>query len=187
MWWLVDNANVWYLLFGIVALGFAAAWWIERRHKYLLGVAVAAGFILGLWLLSKVVITDRGRLQMNLREMAAAVESGRPEALLQHFAQDFRYDNADRAEVARLVTDNAQRYKVGQVHLWNLSVEDVNRAKGSAKISFGVTVRDTAGAELFMGMCETTFGLEADRWKLRKAEFFNIAGDKTPRHIPLRH
>ena len=69
MSWLVDNANLWYVLFGMAALGTGAAWWLRRETKYLVGVTIAVGVILLLWLLTRLVVTDRQQLELNISQL----------------------------------------------------------------------------------------------------------------------
>ena len=59
LWWLVDYAKTVYFLLGIAALVLIALWWMNRRAKYLLALAIPLGLIALTWLLALFVVTDQ--------------------------------------------------------------------------------------------------------------------------------
>src|ERR1700683_3671021 len=108
---LVDNATLWYVLFGMSGLAFGAAWWGHRRPKLLLGVAAAVALIALLWLLTRMIVTDRQQLHRNVLAMADAVVEGKSDVLLKYFANDFEFQGRKRKELADGVTRAAKLHQ----------------------------------------------------------------------------
>ncbi|MCI0380988.1 MAG: hypothetical protein L0215_25670 [Gemmataceae bacterium] len=171
LWWLVDNAKISFLFLGIVALCFGVAFWLNKRVKYLGGVAAAVVAIAFVWMLTRIVVTDRIQLELNLHAMAEAVVAGKTSDLLEHFAKDFEFRSYDRASAAKYAVDIAARYKVGQVRFWSVDVEEVSREKKLATVGFNLTVFDNQGAVLHVDEVQCRFVLENDKWKLQQAKF----------------
>ncbi|MCI0639434.1 MAG: hypothetical protein L0Y72_01990 [Gemmataceae bacterium] len=171
LWWLVDNANFLFLFLGIVALCFGVAFWLNKRVKYLGGVGAAVVAIALLWLLTRIVVTDRKQLELNLNAMAEAVVAGKRSELLEHFAKDFEFRGYDRASAARFAVDIAARHKVGQVRIWSLEVDEVSREQKFATVGFNMTVFDNQGAVLHVDQAQCRFVFENDKWKLQQAKF----------------
>src|SRR5438876_7975863 len=95
--WLVDNANVVYIILGLIVLCLGVSWWLNRRVRTLL---IAAGFIALIalfWLLTLLVATDRKQIQADLWAMGRAVLDQKPDDLIKHWAKDFRLQGMNRA------------------------------------------------------------------------------------------
>lgn len=185
LWWIVDHATVFYLLFGLVVLIILARWHFNKRVVYLGYAAGMVGLIFLVWLLSRLIVTDRGQLEHNIRAMAAGVENGKPEEVFRYFAKDFRFADMKKEDFCARAARAIRTWRVQQVHLWDFDVEEVNRTKGTARVAF--RVRTTfAGGEIHFALCRTQFRLEDDQWRLLGFQLFNPVTDTDqPLHIPL--
>src|SRR5262245_27578066 len=113
----VDNATSWYLVFGLIAFGFATGWWLYRKPKYLMGVAGGVVGIALVWILTKTVVTDRQQLQNTLPALADAVVDGKAYVFEKHLTPDFNFQGRDRRALAQSVTRAAKMHNVGYIHL----------------------------------------------------------------------
>jgi hypothetical protein len=184
MSWVVDNANTWYVLLGIVAIGFGAAFWLHRRPKYLLGVAAAVGLIALVWLLTRLVVTDRKQLELNVNAMADAVVEGKADVLLKHWAKDFEFQNQKGEKLAEAVVLGAKRYKVREIVISSFNVEELTDQ--TARVYFLVTVHHPGEETFYPLACRGSFIKENRQWKLRDVQFFNpVVNQKQPIPIPV--
>jgi hypothetical protein len=186
MYWLFDNANIIYILLGIIALGFITAWWLNKRVKYL---AYAGGVVLlvGLfWFLTRLVVTDQQQIQHNVEAMAAAVVARDADALFKHIAADFTYRGNNRKQMYDAVGRAIKLHRVRDAYISDFTPTEVSRSAGKARASFRVRVDDDGGNVVFFARCEADFVLEAGQWMLRGVEFFNaVANQDQPIGIPL--
>jgi uncharacterized membrane protein (Fun14 family) len=186
MSWLVDNANIVYLLLGSIALGFIVAGWLTRRVKFF-ALALIPLTLIGLfWLLTRVVVTDQQQIHNSVDAMAMAVVNQDADTLFKHVSKDFQHHGRNRQEMHDGVARAIKMHKVKEAFISNFQATDVSRTKGTAKASFRVRVDDQAGETVFFARCEAAFVLEADQWKLNGIEFFNaVANQDQPMNIPL--
>src|SRR2546421_4342807 len=129
MSWIVDNANLVYIVLGIILLGLGVSWWLHRRVKTLV---IAGGVIalIGLfWLLTWLIPTDRKQIEANLWEMALAAREGKADGVAKHLAKSFRYGGMNRDEVARAAAASAKNFKVESVNLWEFDVKSLTDDK----------------------------------------------------------
>ncbi|MBI3411332.1 MAG: hypothetical protein HY040_23605 [Planctomycetes bacterium] len=183
MYWLIDNISIWQFLVGVIALAYGAAYYLTKRFKYLaIAGALVAGIVL-LWFLPNWIVTDRKRMELNVREMADAVVNGKLETLRAHMADDFEYMGRNRDAAAQGAIHAAKEFKIGYIKIWGWEVETLDRAAGTARVSFGATGEDNS----FMCRCRAEFVREGDHWKMRRIEVFNaVANQDVPIQIPLR-
>src|SRR5262245_13347931 len=66
LFWIVDHAGIFYWLLSFVALGFIATWYWTKRAKFLGygGAVVGVGALL--FLLTRIVVSDRQQIQNNI-------------------------------------------------------------------------------------------------------------------------
>lgn len=185
MSWFIDNAGSWYLLLGLVTVGFGAAFYVTRRVKWLGAAGAALAAMALVWLLTKLVITDRRQLELNVRAMADAVVEGKAEVLLKHFAKDFKFQGRSRENVAQGVTSAARQHGVNDIHLYQFQVEEISRSKGTATMFFRATAY--GGQEsLYMAACRAYFVLEGDQWRLKEVRFYNpVVNQDQPLQLPI--
>lgn len=185
IWWLVDNANLVYLLLAVVALVLAVLFWQNRRGKHLVALGGIVLLIGLLWLLSRLVITDRKQLELNLFAMADATLHHEPHKLRSYLAKDFSYGGLNRTEAAERVVNRAMDANVNDYHIWDYTVDELSRRDGKAKVSFRLRV-NAPGDQIFMAIMRATFVLEANQWSLQRIDAFNaFANTDQPIQIPL--
>jgi hypothetical protein len=169
MYWLIDNAHLWYILFGIVALGFAAGWWLNRKPKYLLGVAVAIALIGLVWLLALLIVTDRKQLELNVHAMAEAVVQGKKEVLLKFLTDDFSFKGQTRGEAIDEAIREVKAFKVSEIAILQFDVEEWKEQ--SAKVYVRARVRHGAGDAPVPVVFRGVFVKDKGQWKLKSASY----------------
>jgi hypothetical protein len=173
MSWLVDHANTWYLLLGLLTVGLVLAWWLNRRVKFL-GFAGGVLVLMGLlWLLSSSVNTDRKQLEHAVKAMAAAVEKGDANNLFKHIARDFRYKGMDRDALHKHAQQAVQVYEVREIKITKFTVDEVSREKKFAKTSFRCSVWSGGNDTPDLLSIQADFVLEDGAWKLKTLRFYN--------------
>jgi hypothetical protein len=167
--WLVDNANVVYVLLGLVILGLGVSWWLNRRVRTLFLIVGVIVLIALFWLFTWLVPTDRKQIQANLWDMGRAVLDQKPNDLIQHWAKDFTYDGRNRAELAQAVTDAAGKFNVESINLWEFDIKSLTGDK--AEIWFRCVANAKDGRS-FLAICKANFVKEGDAWRLQDVEFY---------------
>lgn len=183
VWSIVDRATLFYLLLGMLGCGVAVCWWKTRRREYLLGLGVIVSLAIGLYLLTLFVITDRQRLPQIIHEMAQGVVDGKPEAVLKHFAGDFKLGSYTPADFKKYATAIINKREVTDLHLWDFDIEELSRENRKATVAFRVRV-ESRGDDFF-ALARTYFVLEDQSWKLRDLKLFNmVANTKEEIRLP---
>jgi hypothetical protein len=180
--WLVDHAVLLYVLFGCVAVAFAAGWWLTRKRPHLIGLAIALALIALVWLLSLLILTDRQQIERNIREMAQGVTDKKPESVAKHLSSNFSYGRVTRATAAKEIGDVIQRQQLGAIEVLGVDFEDVSRNEGKATVNFRVRVEFTTGQYPFR--CHSHFVIEDGQWRMKDFELRNFATDE-PIPVPL--
>lgn len=172
--WFVDNANVVYVILGLIVLGLAVSWWLNRRVRTLVVIAgvVALGALF--WLLTMWIPTDRKQIQANLWAMGRAVLDRKPEDLAKRLAKDFRFQNLSRDEIAKSVTGAAAQFNVDSINLWAFDVKSVTDDK--AEIWFNC-VANVSGGRGFTALCKARFVKDGDQWLLQDVAFHPLVGN----------
>ena len=182
--WLIDNANIWYVLLGIALLGFGTAWWLHRRPKYLLAAAAALGLIALLWLLTRLVVTDRKQLELNVRAMADAVVEGKADVLLKFLANDFTYEGRKRELIAEGIAKAAKKYQVYDITISGFQIEDLSDR--AATVFFRAMAHSRVDERPYFAASRGSFIKENGQWKLREVRFFNPVVNQTqPIQLPI--
>jgi hypothetical protein len=182
MSWLIDNANIWYVLFGMVALGFGTVFWLQRRPKYLLGVLAALGLMGLVWLLTLLVVTDRRQLELNVHAMADAVAEGKKEILLKHLAKDFAFQGQQREVLAESAIQAAKQHQVYDIHIFGFDVEELHEQ--TAKVYFRASAHARKVDRPDIVGCRGFFIKENGQWKLKELRLYNPVVDQ-PLALPF--
>jgi hypothetical protein len=182
--WLIDNAILFYVLLGLVALAFAAVWWLRRDRRLLIGLAVAVVLIALVWLLTLLVVTDSQQLERAVREMAAAVSEDRPADLVKHLSRKFSYGPVTKDNAADFISRNVQAYGVTYVHIGRFDVKRVSRAEGKAEVVFLMRVDLSSTGVPFE--CHADFVLEDGQWRLLSFKLEETLRKTGEFKIPLR-
>jgi hypothetical protein len=170
--WIVDNAPILYVIFGLAAIGLLFLWYSNRQRTYL-GCAAGAVAAIGLfWLLTVFFISDRKQLELNLLAMRDAVLERNTDKLFKHVSKDFQYKLMDRDAMYAAVKALIEKIKVEDIGITNVHFDEVSRAKRFAKISFMVTPYPDRRPF----RTEADFVLEGEQWKLKTIRIFGPAG-----------
>lgn len=181
--WFVDNANIVYIILGLIVLGLAVSWWLNRRVRTLFLIAGIVGLGALFWLLTLWIPTDRKQIQANLWAMGRAVLDRKPEDLAKHLAKDFRFQNLSRDEIAKGVTAAAAQFNVDSINLWEFDVKSVTDDK--AEIWFRC-VANSAGGGSFLAIGKAHFVKDGDQWLLQDVAFYQpIANTDQKIHLPV--
>lgn len=184
MSWLVDNAATLFIVIGMVALAFAAAWWVNRKRAYAIGAALALGAFALIWLLTQVITTDRQQLAINVHAMADAVVSGKPETLLKLWTADFEFQGRQAPELAQAAVKAAKQYHVSEIKITGFDVEEINAT--TARVYFHATAFARGDDRPYMVGCRGSFIKQGKSWQLKQVRFFNpVVDEKMEINLPL--
>jgi hypothetical protein len=173
LWWLVDNALLLYLLLGCALLAVGAYWWMTRKRQFLIATGGVAGLLILVWLLTQVVVTDRGRIEGNIRAMAAAIGENKPADVVKHLARDFQFGTYTKATAERDIRSAIHQYGLQEIRVRDVSITKLSRAEGKAEAEFRVFVWSSmteGGGYPFW--CKAEFVLEDEDWRLRRIRIF---------------
>ena len=179
--WLVDNANLVYVALGMIVLALGVSWWLDRRVRTLIIAAGVAALIALFWLLTLIVPTDRKQIEANLWAMTRAVIDKKPDDLVKHWTGDFSVKDLSRRELAKAVTQASERFKVGEISLWEFDVKKLTDTE--AEIWFRCAAKSNDGGA-FLALCKADFVKEGEAWKLKRIRFFNAVAN-TDQEISL--
>jgi hypothetical protein len=186
MTWFIDNANLSYILLGIVALGFIGAWWVNKRVKFLAYAGVVVLLICVVWLLTRFVVTDQQQIRRNIEAMADAVVTQDADGLFRHVSTKFMYKGMNREQMHAAVARAIKLHRVGGAFISDYTPVEIDRAAGKARVAFRVRVDDRDGSMVFFARCEAALVMEGSDWKLSGVEFYNaVANQDQPITIPL--
>jgi hypothetical protein len=177
--WLADQANVFYFVLGTAILALLAAGWLTRRPKYWGYAAGAVGLCFLVWLLTKLIVTDRQQILLNLDAMARATERQKADDLFEHISKDFRFGTMNRDDLFNRVKAAMQIHKVSDIQLRSQQVV----VKGDAgEVLFNFRAEAAAGG-VFAASAKAIFAREAGQWKLVELQVFRL-GTTDRQHIP---
>jgi hypothetical protein len=172
MSWLVDNANALYILGLIIAAALVVAWRFNQRVKFL-GLAAIPLLLMGvIFLLTRVVISDSKRLEMNVNAMADAVIAGDVDALFSHISKDFTYKGMTREMLYEAARQSIQKNQVRDVNIRQFKAE-ISPDRKTAKTRFRVAAWEVGEEQPRPFITEADFVREGDQWKLKTMRFFN--------------
>jgi hypothetical protein len=177
MSWLVDNANTFYVLLGVVAAGFVVTWRFNQRVKFL-GYAAGTLCVIGLlWLITVFVWTDCKQLKSNVDAMADAVVQGKVDDLFKHISKDFVYKGMTREMLYEAARRSIKGNKISNIRITQFNVEEISRDKKFAKVKFNVTAWDAQGETPYPFTTKAEFVLEGEEWELKTMKFFKTFVD----------
>lgn len=184
LWWLVDNATVVYLVLGLAALVLAAIFWSNRRVKFLGAAGVLLGLLALFFLVTRLVVTDRKQLYLNVQAMARGVEEGDPEKVFRHFSREFRHENMDGATSRDRIAAAIRTRRVSAIGISSFEAEQLSRADRKARVTFLVSFDADGQRHLFRVRLE--FALEGEDWRLTRVQLFNpVVNNDRPIAIPM--
>jgi hypothetical protein len=137
---LEPSLNFWLLLIflGVVAALLAAMWVATGRREPLWGAVAAIGLLPVLWLIERLVVTDREAVEATLHEIAADVKSNNRAAVLAHI-------HSGAPSLRRQAEQEIPNYtftecKVNKIHRIDVAAAD---QPPSAEAEFNVFVSGT--------------------------------------------
>ncbi len=184
--WLADDPSPVYLVLGLIALGFFAAYWIRRKRKLLLGVAGAAVLAGAVGLVDYLVVTEHEQIVQHLVLMAEAASRRDLDRVFGHISKDFQHGSLDKAAFRQAAERAIRRHNVRDVRIWDLEPSEIDSQTRTARIAFKVKVDSdfSRGADFYL--CRAEFVLDADgHWRLKGFQIFNpFVNTEQPLQIP---
>ncbi len=157
LWWLVDNANLVFLLLGLIALVLGVRFWLTRRGAYLIGAGAVVALIGLVWVLSLLIVTDRRRLVLLVEEVTDKLNRKDFKGAFSHMADEVEFEMSKRsAKVSRkllqwVAESNFKRRDIQEIIVWNVDVEKVERP--AAVVSFYVRPTTETGYAVCTAEC----------------------------------
>jgi ketosteroid isomerase-like protein len=185
--WLFEGRMAVYVSLAAVAIVLLAAWRLNRRGRWLIGVGAVA-VLAGLYfLLDRLVETDREQVVRKVQEMAAGVRTRNADAIFTHISERFNRGGVDRAQFRAAVDGILRSRVVDEVEVWDFQFPDDFRrevrvpgqtAPGEAiLVSFTAKAKGGVAVGEF-GRCDATFVRDPDgQWRLFSFQVFNPAVD----------
>jgi len=180
LWWLVDNANLVFLVLGLIVLVLAVRWRLTRRGKYLIGAGVVVALIGVVWALTLLIVTDRKRLVQIVEEVTEKLNRKDFQGAFTHMADEVQLEMSGRsARLPRkalqgLAESSFKRYGVPGITVWSTEVEKVERP--TAQVSF--YLRPTN--EVKYAVCTADFLLVGEDWLVSGLKIEPPAGAQIP-------
>ncbi|HMP01674.1 MAG TPA: hypothetical protein PKD86_05390 [Gemmatales bacterium] len=180
--WFTENPIGVYLFLGAVAVLFTLIFFNTRRPAHLAGVLGCLALGAGVWLIDRLVVTDREQVQLRTLALAAAVERGDLSALEEIISADFDPPPTGKETLMA----RARRYflpgRNRTVRFSQLGVARSNdpqrltvRCNASASGHFGTFVVDPP----YIGVTEFHFKKDADgRWRLTGFAVYGMGGEQ---------
>jgi hypothetical protein len=184
--WLVDHAGLVYLSLASTALVLGSSWWMTRRKRYLIGLGVVAALCVLVFVVTRLVVTDRQQIERNLRAMALGVVDAAPGKFFPHLSKQFHLGTLDRAAFLPRAEKAIVQHQVKDVHLWKIDVEELDREAKKARVSFNARVTSdwTESTQFFLVRAD--FVLEDGQWRMTTFQLFNpVVNTNQPVPIPL--
>ena len=156
-----------YLALGVVAVAFGVVWYERRRPKWLLGVLAAALLAGGIFLLERLVVTDREQIIEALDEIADAVEREDIEAVGAYLDDDFGGWRPSKTIALRAAKAAISRYQIAKVQYWgDREVTVTNPERAEARFR---TMIQYGGRNRVLLEWKLTWVKRDDGWRIRRA------------------
>jgi hypothetical protein len=181
LWWLVDHADLMFLVLGIAALVLGCLWWMRRQRWQLTGLVVVLGLFALLWILTDWVVTDRKQIVQTVQRMADAVRSRDLDTFFQHVSPQFEYGGMGPELFRAYVDRQVRRYPVSSFRVSKVDTENVSREERKGTAEFWIFLEEEIQAPPLR--CEATFLLQENRWRLGGFKLF-LANSKTEYRLP---
>jgi hypothetical protein len=193
--WLFDGVWTVSLILGSAGVAFAVAWWYKADSRYRKYFAIGVGIVAVLFgvyfALRYMVETAAVQMERRVREIAGSVKSKEiSPALEKNLADDFHVQSYGKKKFIAKAQSLKDRFTVESVEVWDLKLVEIDREKGTAKLSFmakpKVPDHETPAyfvvAEFVMTPKEKWW---QEEWKMRSFQYFNSFVDtERPLDIP---
>jgi len=188
--WLLDEFWIIVFLLGVGFVAFAAAWWRTRRKYYLIGAAVFCSLLVFYFLLPWFIETSSKQMERRVTDMAGSVARKDISLTLEkHLTDDFRAGSHDKRGFIELAEHLARANHVEKVTVWDFSLAEIDREKGTARLHFTAkpisSDRETPWYLIKAQFVRTSKGTWSEEWKMKSFEYFNpVADSNSPLLIP---
>lgn len=120
----------------------AAGWFVSGTRAWLAGVAIAAGIMLGLIIIERLVVTDREELEPLFLQAAADLAAGDAPAVL-------AFVDPAQMVLRNRIRQELQRARITDLRITRLRIEvDTNQTPktATAEVEASVGIKDRSGA-----------------------------------------
>ncbi len=165
--WLSDPSPTFYLILFVLAVIAAGMWVRHRDRRSAVGAAVAAGVLLLVFAVDRLVESPREESVRRVNEMAAAVNERNPDKFLDHVSDRFRYGAINREGLRTIAAWQLVRTHDVRVAVWDFARDDVQRPSDD-EVVVGFMSKGESGGREMPFYIRATFGRDPDgRWRLR--------------------
>jgi hypothetical protein len=169
--WLVDHAVIFYVLLGFVAVLLLVLWWQNRTRRYLIALGALALLAALVFLLTRVVVSDRQILVNTINRMANDLEKHRVNDFFQNVSSSFRQGAMDTKLFRSYVEGKLKHFQVNRFLVSKFEVDQlVPREK--AMVSFRIQVDGNFSDTPPPMRCDAEFVWENERWCLQGFKLF---------------
>jgi hypothetical protein len=180
LWWLVDHADLMFLILGVAALVLGCLWWMRRERWQLTGLIAALGLFALLWVVTDWVVTDRKQIVQTVQNMADAVRKPDLDSFFEHVSPHFEYGGMHAKQFRNYVERQIRRFPISSFRISKVDTESISRDAGKGRAEFWIFLDEEAAPPL---RCEATFVLEENRWLLGGFKLF-LANARTEYRLP---
>jgi hypothetical protein len=180
--WLVDNAVLLYVLLGFVGVLLLLLWWQNRTRRHVIALGVVAFLAALVFLLTRLVVSDRQVLLRTITRMADDLEKRRDDDFFHNVSQSFRHNVMDVKSFHEYVRGKLKHYEVKRFHVYKFEVDQLV-PRDKAKARFHIQVEGNWEDSPPPMRCEAEFVWENERWCLRGFKLF-YAGLGNEFHLP---
>jgi hypothetical protein len=185
---LLDNV-FWVLIFlGMLAAGLAVAWWNTRKRSWLVAIGGVVAVMALLFVLSRVIVTDRMQLSNNVDGMRSAINAGKLDEAVLFFDDKVVVKTTatpngkeiSREALLHLAKTTMSGYQVKKIITGPVHVDALKRP--DAEIRFAV--RNEEGDKT--GWCTMKCKYKDGKWRVTYMTVESLIGGQTaPVLFPL--
>jgi hypothetical protein len=158
--WLFENPTLVLTLGGIAAAVVLIAFFQSGRGIWLVWLGAVLVIVAALWLLERIVVTEREQIENTFYAAAAALEGGDTEAVLAHVAPSA---SSLRNEISSRMRSN--RFEEARITDLAIEFADRERTAAHARASGRLSIRSTGGLHLQpFGRVRFALVKSGDRW-----------------------
>ncbi|MCI0457756.1 MAG: hypothetical protein L0Z62_12365 [Gemmataceae bacterium] len=168
LWWVVDNANLMFLLLGLIVLVLAVRFWLTRRGAYLIGAGAAVALVGLVLALSLLIVTDRKRLVLLVDEVTDKLNRKDFKGAFSHMADEVQFEMSNqKKKVSRKLLQWAaerdfQKHRIQSITVSNVGVDNVERP--TAVVSFNI---QPTGERSGLALCTAECVLVGEDWLVK--------------------
>jgi ketosteroid isomerase-like protein len=175
--WLFEGRQAVYVLLFLAGCVLLVLWWQRRDRRLLLAAGAVAGVALFYFLLSLVRETDRTQIFRKMDEMKEAINQKDLKRFLAHVSDDFQAYGMNKKALREETESAIDRFGISNASIKDLAIEELDREKGWAKVSFLGTADNSRTARVLIP-CDAEFVREKDgQWRMKSITFHKPYAD----------